>query len=64
MENFEQMKELVATLNLESTTTAQIMHELMPLLWWKFVWLHVFEGVLIASMVGAFAFFAYKMFKS
>ena len=41
MDNIAQLKEIITTLNLESGTTREIIHELMPLFWWKFVWIEV-----------------------
>lgn len=60
IKNIEAIKEIVATLNLESETTLEIVKEIMPLLWWKFIWLNVLWGglvaLLIAFVVGIFSY--------
>lgn len=47
----EQIKEIIATLNLESETTAQIVEQLMPMLWWTFVWVPLIKEIMIAFIV-------------
>ena len=64
MENLETIRQIIGTLNLESTTTVQILHELMPLLWWKLVWLPILEGVGTALIIIPFVgFFMWGMWK-
>ena len=51
MDNIAQLKEIIATLNLESGTTREIIHELMPLFWWKFVWIEIMKFSVAFMMI-------------
>jgi hypothetical protein len=50
LETIQALKEIIVTLNLESQTTVEILKELMPLLWWKLIWMPMAITVFTVSL--------------
>lgn len=63
MEQLLQVKEIIATLNLESATTAGIVKEIMPILWWQFVWLPIINNVVTVVLAVTGLVLISRMFK-
>lgn len=55
-ETINQVKEVITTLNLESETMAEILNEIMPLLWWHLVYKE------IAVVIICFSFLAFAIY--
>lgn len=61
MENIKELQEIIATLNLESETTQEIIKELIPLLWWKVVIFPFIELAIVSVFLIFFAFVVFKL---
>jgi len=61
MENIAELKEIMATLNLESETTLEIINEIMPLIWWTFVWSDILRMFVLLVLLLPMLFIVYKM---
>lgn len=62
-EVLHQLTEMVATLNLESTTTIQIVDRVMPLLYWHFVWSPIINVTLMTFLFSIILVSSYKLIK-